>query len=374
MYKVVNLLKTGAFQVENKFQKYFLGANSAEGFVSHFGDSFDSFDGWRGIIIKGGPGTGKSSFMKYIVAKAMDAGYTVELCPCSSDPDSLDAIIIKDIKTVVLDGTAPHVVEPVYPGACEEIINLGEFWNGETLREKAEEIINVTNQNKKLHKRASAYISAAGELIYDNLKLSQQYTNLKKAEQLGVKTASRLILKRKNYEPREWVRFIGGVTPKGVVAFSDTVDEFYKNVIVIDDKCGGASNEIMNAVRKTALTKGYEIITLKNPFLPSKIIDHILIPELSLAFVREYEYMHFADTHRRIHARRFTDVNLMRNCRGRMLFNRRTARELLLGAIQTLAQAKHVHDKLEKYYIDAMDFNSMTLFAEQKTLEILNNN
>lgn len=360
--------------MKSDFSKYFLGANSAEGFVSHFGDSFDSLNGWRGIIIKGGPGTGKSSFMKYIVAKAVDAGYDVELCPCSSDPDSLDGIIIKEIKTVVLDGTSPHVVEPVYPGASEEIINLGEFWNSEKLRAAADQIIYVTKQNKKLHKTASAYISAAGELVYDNLKLSQQFTNLKKAEQFATKTASRLIPKNKKYAPKEWVRFIGGVTPKGVIAYSDTVDKFYKNVIVIDDKYGGASNEIMTAVRKIALTKGYEIITLKNPFLPSKIIDHILIPELSLAFVREYEYMHFEDTHRRIHARRFTDVNLMRSVRSRMLFNRRTARELLLGAIQTLSQAKQVHDKMEKYYIDAMDFDAIARYAEKKADDILMHN
>lgn len=358
--------------MKNQLKKYFLGANSSEGFVSHFGDSFDRFDGWRGIIIKGGPGTGKSSFMKYIVSRAIDAGYTIELCPCSSDPDSLDGVIIKEIKTVILDGTAPHVVEPAYPGASEEIINLGQFWNGEALRKEADRIIAVTNQNKKLHKTASAYISAAGELIYDNFKLSQQFVSLKKAEQFGAKMASRLIPKNKNYAPCEWVRFIGGVTPKGVIAYNDTVDKFYKNIIVIDDKYGGASNEIMNAVRKTALTKGYEIITLKNPFLPSKITDHILIPELSLAFVREYEYMKFDESHRRIHARRFANVNLMKNVRGRMIFNRRTARELLLGAIQTLASAKQVHDDLEKFYVDAMDFERVARFATEKAEDILN--
>ena len=357
--------------MKNEFPKYFLAANSGEGFVSHFCDSYDFNDGWHAIIIKGGPGTGKSSFMKYITAKSQHRGYDIELCPCSSDPESLDGIIIKQIKTVVIDGTSPHVVEPVYPGACEEIINLGEFWNRGALRAKAAEIINVTCQNKKLHKRASAYISAAGELIYDNLKLSQQFTNLKKAEQFGTKMASRLIPKKNNCDAHEWVRFIGGVTPKGVVAYSGTVDKFYKNIIVIDDKYGGASNEIMTAIRKVALSRGYEIITLKNPFLPSKIIDHILIPELSLAFVREYEYIKFADTHRHIHARRFTDVNLMQSVRTRMLFNRRTARELLLGAIQTLTEAKQTHDKLEKYYIDAMDFNALTYFAERTAQDIL---
>ncbi len=360
--------------MKTEFLKYFLAANSAEGFVSCFCDNYDYNDGWRAYIIKGGPGTGKSSFMKYVVVKAVDRGYTVELCPCSSDPDSLDGVIVKEIKTIILDGTSPHIVEPKFAGVCEEIINLGEFWNSEKLRQRADEIISLTTQNKKLHKTAAAYISAAGELIYDNFKLSQQFVSLKKAERFGAKTASRLIPKNSNYAPREWVRFIGGVTPKGVIAYSDTVDKFYKNIIVIDDKYGGASNEIMNAVRKTALTKGYEIITLKNPFLPSKITDHILIPELSLAFVREYEYIKFDESHRRIHARRFADVNLMKNVRGRMIFNRRTARELLLGAIQTLAHAKTVHDDLEKFYVDAMDFEWVVRFATEKAEDILMRN
>ena len=86
------------FLMKNCDIKYFLAANSAEGFVSHFGDCYNPYDGWRAYIIKGGPGTGKSSFMKCVVVKAVDKGYSVELCPCSSDPDSLDGVIIKDIK------------------------------------------------------------------------------------------------------------------------------------------------------------------------------------------------------------------------------------------------------------------------------------
>ena len=357
--------------MENRFLKYFLAANSGEGFVSHFADNYDFTDGWRAYIIKGGPGTGKSSFMKYVVVKAVDAGYSVELCPCSSDPDSLDGVIIKDKKIIILDGTAPHVIEPKLAGVCEEIINLGQFWNSEKIRESAQEIINVTAQNKKLHKTAAAYISAASELVYDNFKLSKNFTNLQKAEQFGLKLAAQLIPKQNKTKSKEWIRFIGGATPKGVVAFKGTIEDVYKNTIVISDKYGATSNTIMETVRKIALLRGYEIITLKNPFLPSKITDHILIPELSLAFVREYEYINFCENHRRIHARRFYDINILRECRPRITFNRRVTRELLLGAIDTLGKAKAVHDELEKYYIDAMDFKLMTEFVEQKAKEIL---
>lgn len=358
--------------MKTDFLKYFLAANSSEGFVSHFESNYDFADGWRAYIIKGGPGTGKSSFMKYVVVKAVDKGLGVELCPCSSDPDSLDGVIIKDIKVIILDGTAPHVVEPRFAGVCEEIINLGEYWNSEKLRARADEIVNVTAKNKKLHKTASAYISAAGELIYDNFKLSNIFVNYKKCENFALNMASQLLPKKTKDTPREWVRFIGGVTPKGVVAFKGTVEDFYKNIIVVDDKYGAVANIIMEKLRNTAITRGYEIITLKSPFLPSKLIDHILIPELSLAIVREYEYIKFKDSHRRIRARRFYDINMLRECRTRLTFNRRITRELLLGAIETLGKAKSVHDELEKYYIDSMDFKTMTLFAEQKAEKILN--
>ena len=61
----------------------------------------------------------------------------------------------------------------------------------------------------------------------------------------------------------------------------------------------------------------------------------------------------------------------MRAARSRLTFNRRTARELLLGAVNTLARAKSVHDEIEKYYINAMNFDALTQFAEEKANQIL---
>ncbi len=360
--------------MEKQYPKYFLAANSCEGFVSHFGDSFVPREGWRAIIIKGGPGTGKSSFMKYMVARAAEKGYRVDLCVCSSDPDSLDGVVIWDIKTVILDGTAPHIVEPKYPAACEEILNLGEFWNREKLFMKAQEIICVTDENKALHKTTKNYLAAAGQLLYDNLRLARRYTDQARAYAFGVRLARKLIPQSSQKQSREWVRFIGGITPKGVVGYKNTVNDFYKNKIIIEDKFGAASSCIMEKVREEALKKGYEIITLRNPFLPSQLIDHILIPELSLAFVTENEYINFGGSERRIHARRFADVAIMREYRGRMLFNRRIARELLLSAAATLKKAKAVHDKLEKYYVDAMDFDAIARLAPKIAEDILKNN
>lgn len=353
-------------------QKFFLGANSAEGFVSHFADSYIPGE-WRAYIIKGGPGSGKSSFMKYMAATAQEKGYTVTLCPCSSDPASLDGVIIDELKTVFLDGTAPHVVEPSLPGACENIINLGEFWDSEKLFRNAGSIAAAAEKNSRLHKTAAAYLSASGELLYDNLKLARLCTNRAAAVRFSSSLSKKFLPEKKDKTATEFIRFIGGVTPEGIMCFRETVTDFYKTVIVLEDKYGAAAGEIMKYLRGAAKQKGYSIITLKNPFLPSELIDHILIPELSLAFVTENEFTHFETEARRVHARRFTDKKAAKKYRGRMLFNRRVSRELLLGAAATVKMAKASHDELEKFYIEAMNFDALSRFAIKTAKQILGN-
>lgn len=61
-------------------------------------------------------------------------GYNLEYMHCSSDSESLDGIVIPAKKVALLDGTAPHVVDPKNPGAVDEIINLGDFWDEEGIR------------------------------------------------------------------------------------------------------------------------------------------------------------------------------------------------------------------------------------------------
>ena len=161
------------------------------------------------------------------------------------------------------------------------------------------------------------------------------------------------------------MRFVGGISPKGVISFPETVESTCEDVIVISDYFGAASNIIIEQVRKTALENGYEIITLKNPFLPSLITDHIIIPELSLAFVTENSYINFKSDSRRIHARRFTINKLLHQSKERIKFNKKAINHLLNSASDTLLLAKTAHDKLESYYIEAMNFHELNKFAEK---------
>ena len=343
--------------------KYFLAANSCEGFVSHFSDCYNPRDNWRCFIIKGGPGTGKSSFMKKIARKACETDTEHVLCPCSSDPDSLDAVILPSKKTVILDGTAPHEVNPRYPAVCEEILNFGQFWDADKIPDK-KAILTLTDQNKAYHKTAQKYLAAAGQIMLDIYKTALCCTKICETEKFADNLCKKHIPKSSG-TPYEWVRFLEGITPKGVISHPETILESCKNIVIISDKYKACSNIIMNRVRNFALLNGYEIITIKNAFLPSVMTEHIIIPALSLAFVTESDATKFSCDIRRTHARRFTSNKLLHNSQTRLKLNEKIIKSLLNFATANLKNAKAVHDELEEEYKAIMDYSGLNNFSEQ---------
>ena len=88
--------------------RFYLGANTPGGFVAYLEDLYDPHDGWRAYIIKSGPGTGKASLMRAVLKAMTDRGLEAEAIHCSSDPGSLDAVLVPSIKACIIDGTAPH--------------------------------------------------------------------------------------------------------------------------------------------------------------------------------------------------------------------------------------------------------------------------
>ena len=91
---------------------WFLGANTAEGFCSRFEQLHSGGRVRKCVIIKGGPGYGKSTFMKKLQKTVESLGADTESYPCSSDPASLDGLFIPALGLAFVDGTAPHANAP----------------------------------------------------------------------------------------------------------------------------------------------------------------------------------------------------------------------------------------------------------------------
>ena len=237
--------------------KYFLAANSTKGFVSRFDQLYNPYEDWFLYIIKGGPGTGKSTLMKNIAKKAIEHGVAAELIYCSSDPNSLDGVIFPSLKISIADGTAPHTLDPVFPGVADTILNLSDCWNEDILYSFKYKIKDATKENSFCHKRSKFYLCACKNLIDDMESVIQRGILDEKIQSYCKNLSKRLFKERLDKKAKESIRFLSGITPEGVVVFEDTLNNICEKIYMLDDEYGLAANMILKNIRKEVMIQSY---------------------------------------------------------------------------------------------------------------------
>ncbi|WP_324824345.1 ATPase [Sinanaerobacter sp. ZZT-01] len=93
-----------------KQRHMFPGNNTPEGFFSYYQYILSQKEADKIFCIKGGPGVGKSTFMKKLGEELLNDGHDVDFLHCSSDNHSLDGIVLRDKKIAFIDATSPHVM------------------------------------------------------------------------------------------------------------------------------------------------------------------------------------------------------------------------------------------------------------------------
>ena len=198
--------------------RWFMGCNSQNGFYSLFGQFTRPEEGWRCILIKGGPGTGKSTLMKRVIKLALQRGQPVEEIHCSSDAASLDGVILPRQRTVLLDATPPHALEPQFPGAVEQPFSLCGCWDEELLFTRREEIVRLGREISGLHWQAVRYLSGAGALLGEVRRLAAETLNWEKIEHYVQRLAARELPDR-GKPGSEALRLLSAVTDRGTILF-----------------------------------------------------------------------------------------------------------------------------------------------------------
>ena len=205
--------------------QYFLGANSPTGFYSLYDQLLPPEQASAIYILKGGPGCGKSTLMRRVAALAQEAGESVEYILCSGDPDSLDAILLPGKKAALVEGTAPHVVEPKYPGVVEQYINLGKCYDHNGMEGLRTAIISCMRGYKGHYQRAYRCLDAAAELMYDVRSTLDSDALEEKLSKRARGILDRELKPRKG-APAGTVkqRFLGAVTHRGQMCLWGTVE------------------------------------------------------------------------------------------------------------------------------------------------------
>lgn len=351
---------------EEKALHFFLGANTPQGFVSRFDHLTDNKDGWRTMIIKGGPGSGKSTMMKKIADEFFDEG--MELIHCASDFESLDAVILPKRRFAIADGTAPHVLEPKYPGAAQSLVDVTACWDEDLLYSRREDIIALCKSVSRCHEHSCRFLSAAASLIGDTYRLALEAVNTAKLSAYCARLCERVFKPLAGRESHESVRFLTAVTNNGVTSFHETAKLLCERIYLINDDYGAVSRLMLNNVRTAALASGYDIISCYCPLSPYEKLEQLFVPQLSLGFMtsnRFHDFTEVIDPYRIVSSQRFSDQSKLKTNKKRITFNRKAAAQMIDQAASLLLEAKNMHDGLETYYTDATDFEKADTLTEK---------
>lgn len=337
----------------------FAASNSSHGFQSYYSDFFDRESiGWV-YAIKGGPGTGKSRFMRDVAQAGEANGWTAELIYCSSDADSLDGVILtkNGASMAFLDATAPHVYEPTRPGFREEIVNLGVFWNAEKLHQKKEEIESLNAQKGNAYRRAYRYLSAYGEISENRRALVAPYLKERAIERFAQKLLQRI----PNGDGFQFsTALMHSIGMQGAVGF-DTYFAQAETILLIED-CRGCGERLMEALYRTAAQKGLCVRVSRDPILSDSVDGLFLCESRMMISTCPSELCRFP--HRTVSTRRFVETGRMRNVRASVNFTERMRSALLSEAILEMENVKRHHFRLEEIYAASMDFEAKEQFTK----------
>jgi len=342
-------------------KRVFPGNNTSLGFYSFY-EYILPADATRLLIIKGGPGVGKSTFMKKIAEVMVDQGYDIEYHHCASDNSSLDGITFPQIGVAIVDGTAPHVVDPKHPGAVDEIIHLGDYWNENGVRHYRKEIMEVTREISRLFSRAYRFLRAA-QAVYDDWEAAN-------AEAMDFGRANRVAddLVRELFGNsrvslrvgRERHLFASAITPDGLINYLYTIVGPCRKKYVIEGEPGTGKSVLLSKVARAAMERGYDVELYHCPLNPAKV-DHVLIPGLCVALTKSIEPHTYTpgpgDT--------VIDMNQCLNPviagqhQETIACNALVFDQLFNRAVNFIERAKGSHDLLESYYVPNMDFEGI---------------
>lgn len=349
---------------------YFLGANSPSGFYSLYQQLSDPAVTRALYILKGGPGCGKSTLMKRIAHHAEAAGLDTQLILCSGDPDSLDAVILPQKGISVVDGTAPHVVEALCPGAVEAYVDLSRFYDHDALQHVKGELLSTAAEYKGHYTQAYRCLGAAGELRRNLTEAANRPELQQRLERRAGGIIARELKHTAHGEQIAQQRFLSAVTHRGIIHLWDTVRAQAERVYELSDR-HGSSHHLLSPILAAARSAGYATVACPDPMAPDRLA-HLILPELSLAFVTstaEYPWPH--RPYRRLRLDAMVEKELTPSCRPRLRFSRKVADALTRDGISSLAQTKESHDKLEALYNPHVDFDGVLLLADRLADRIL---
>ena len=342
---------------------FYLGACSPQGFASHY-DSL-LHEGLQLNVIKGGSGCGKSTFMRTVGRAAQSRGLDVSYILCSSDPDSLDGVILPALGIAYVDGTAPHVLEPSLCGGNMNYVNFGAFYDREAMSPNEAEIVEAKKANAAQYPHVTACLAAADKLM-DSIRTVTAAPMYDEETAALAECLALSAIKPVGQKARTVKRFLTAVTPKGLRFCTKTPAALCERVYVLRDNYFLAPR-LLARLHELSQASGHECIVCYSPLLPDGQPTHLLIPTANAAFISETrDFPYDGPSFCRIDL----DSTLPPSARRELDFCGKTISSLLYQAVSHLREAKRLHDRIEQLCHPFVDFEAVNILTERTVFEL----
>ena len=329
-------------------EKFFLGGNTVQGFKGFFGSELARAD--NVVLLKGAPGTGKSTLIKRLGAECAERGLDHEMWYCSGDPSSADGIFIKELSTAVVDATSPHPCEPSLPVIRERIVDMAVALDRRVLLGRKGSIEKLLADKKRSYARAYELLKCAFAHLLDAQRAYAEREDVCRIRRLAAAFALRESGEARGGELSRNV-FHRAITPDGTAEFFEHLAG--RRVFAVEGSVTGAHIFLKEAAGLIPSS-----VILRNPLDPDRV-DGVLWEGCALTrrpglFRTAAEKVELADEAGARAEER--DVML---CRGKVR-----------DAERELASAKAAHLEVEKLHAEGMDY-AVTESLGQRVKELV---
>ncbi|WP_054693942.1 hypothetical protein [Syntrophomonas palmitatica] len=233
-----------------KIRYVFTSSNSVEGFYSYVPELVKNLK--MTYILKGAAGSGKSTFIRLLGESVAQQGYEIEFWLSAADAVNPEGVYIPRLEMAVVCGNWEKHLDPLYPGATGEIINLDDFHDKEMLRQRAAEIIELVN---KIHDEKQG--------VYHFLKISKTLKEeMKKpvTSRLNMKKLQDVIkdLKQQLFVPRSGEKhyFARAFTSEGLIDYIDEISKDCRKRYILRGPAGSGKSTVLEEIARSSREQG----------------------------------------------------------------------------------------------------------------------
>jgi hypothetical protein len=340
--------------------KYFLGTYTPYGYYTVF-DSLISQPDYFTYILKGDQSASK------LIETVLENKNPSEIYYCSAQPDCLDAAVFADRRIILADSIKPHIFEPIVPGACQQIVNIGEIWDVISLKNRRAELEELHSGYKSAMEAVARSLTALGSITADSFRIGNSALLIDKLDAFIGRFVRKMIPKKTDNTKKGelYYRQIAAVTADG---FSVLLPTDAKEVFILSDEYFAGTDYLLKELIKIATVRGYDCVLTRSPLHkidPEEVLFSLFLPELGIVFVNSNEQNPvFAEKRKVINFKRFYDKPVIAKNKGRLRFDSTAAAALSTDAYNSMKAARAVLSQIERIYETAAEASKIAQMTE----------